>query len=331
MTFLELQNDALDAVLAINTGTSSEPRTRIKRGINAWQRRILGRPGFGRLLRDTERTLTSVSGQAIYGFGPPFGRLNGIVDPTNRWPLIERDLAWLRAQDAGLSISGTPIAYIVRGWAPTQIPPTDASQIWAALSASGTDPIVWQFLLSDGTQISGTTAATGTSYVQLGTASTVVEILDLRYATTTTGRILTVREDSSTGTILGQIGPPIIATTGTAPVAARARYLRVQLWPTPTAAIAYRCDITREIADMVDDTDEPLLPPDFHFVLSLGAQHDEFRRMSDDRLSGVRSDLEQGLQGLNRWLWDLPSSYGDTPYRRHQRMSTLGPWFASGT
>ncbi len=330
MTFLELQNDALDAVLAINTGTSSEPRTRVKRAINTWQRRILQRPGYARLLRDFERTLTSANGQAIYGLGAPLGRLNALFDPTNRWPLVRRDLTWLRSQDPGLNISGTPIAYVVRGWAATQIPPVNASQIWAAASGATTEKIVWQFLLSDGSVVSGNTAANGATAVQLGTASTVADVLDLHFASTTTGLTLTIREDSSVGTVLGLIGPAVANTSGTAPVATKARYLRVQLWPTPTAAIAYQCDFTREIADLVDDTDEPLLPPDYHYLLSLGAQHDEFRRMSDDRLSGVRSDLEQGLTALNRWLWDLPTAWGDSPYRR-QPMSVLGSWFPAGT
>jgi hypothetical protein len=332
VTFKEIQDDALDAVLAITTAASSEPRTRIKRGINTWHRRLLQRPGFARLLRDFESTLTSVSGQAVYGLAQPLGRLNGLLDTVNRWPLRRRDLAWLRAQDPGVAISGTPDTFVLRGWFPTQIPPANPSSIFAVLNTTGTEGIVWQFLLSDGSVASGTTPANGTTAVQLGTASTVVEILDLHYDNSQVSgtRALTIREDSGSGTILGIIAPPIWANGNSSQKATKARYLRVQLWPTPTAAVAYTVDFTREMADLADDGDEPLLPPDYHYLLSLGAQHDELRRMSDDRVGGVRQDLEQGLRALNRWLWDLPTSYGDDAYAAPRR-SQLGPMFPAGS
>jgi hypothetical protein len=78
---------------------------------------------------------------------------------------------------------------------------------------------------------------------------------------------------------------------------------------------------------MQADQDEPLLPPDFHHILSLGAQCDELKRRDDNRYSLVRNDLEGELKNLNRWLWDLP-----TPQRRGMaRPSQLGSWFAANT
>jgi hypothetical protein len=114
MTFLELQNRALTALNA-STATTSEARTRVKAAINDWQRRILTRPQFARLLRDRQQTLTSVASIPTYTFASSVKRLNGITDTTNDIPLTRRDLGWLRRQDPGLDITGQPVAYVFLG------------------------------------------------------------------------------------------------------------------------------------------------------------------------------------------------------------------------
>lgn len=317
MTFVELQNDALDALgYATTSAAQAEARTRIKRAVNAWQRRLLTRPGFGRLLRDFEETLTTTANQAVYGFAEPMGRLNGIYDVTNRWPLRVRDLAWLRTQLTPTAQTGTPTAYVPRGWVPMAQQPSTADKVYAASSASDTTQVAWIFLLSDGTRVTGVTALNGTNYVQLGTATTIVQVLDLTYEGTNADKTLTFRQTSGSGIVLGVIQPG----------RTKARYFQVQLWPTPSAALSYTCDFTREITDMQADQDEPLLPPDFHHVLSLGAQCDELKRRDDNRYSLVRDDLEGEIKNLNRWLWDLPS-----PYLRDALPSRLGPWFPANT
>jgi hypothetical protein len=105
------------------------------------------------------------------------------------------------------------------------------------------------------------------------------------------------------------------------------RFLHLQLWPTPAAVTTYRVDCTREIEDMVQDTDQPLLPRDFHPILALGAEYEEWRKLSDDRAPMVYQDLEKRLRSLNAWLWDLPDhTQGVAPGR-----SRLGGWYEAGT
>jgi hypothetical protein len=319
VTFADLQNDALDALgYAVTSGAQSEARVRIKRGINFWHRRILVRPGYARLLRDAQQTLTTVASTSTYGFSEPLGRLSGIYDVTNAYALELRDVAWLRGQDTQLAISGNPAVYVPKGWFPVAQHPTTAAAIFAASSAADTTQLAWEFLLSDGTRTSGVTALNGTTAVQLGSASTVVQVLALTYQGPSTGLTITIRMTSGAGTVLGQIAAG--RTT--------ARYFQVQLWPTPAAALTYTCDFTREIQDMAADQDEPLLPPDFHYLLSLGAQCEELKRRDDNRYSLVRNDLDGEIKmALNRWLWDLPS-----PRPQDQgRPSQLGAWFAAGT
>lgn len=303
---------------ATNSSAQAEARTRIKRGLNAWQRRVLVRPGFARLLRDFEETLTTVTGQAVYGFSEPLGRLNGIYDGTNRWPLQQRDLSWLRNQGAYFTTStGTPTVFIPRGWAPVATQPSAADKVYAVSSGTNTDQLAWDFLLSDGTRLSGVTALTSTVAVQLGSATTIVAILAATYQGTNPNTI-TLKQTSGSGTTLGVIQPG----------RSKARYYQVQLWPTPSAALAYVCDFTAELRHMTADQDEPLIPPDFHHVLSLGAQADEFKRRGDDRYGVVRDDLDGELKYLNRWLWDLVTNLRP---QRAVRTSRLGAWFPAGT
>lgn len=222
MTFLELQNRALTALNA-STATTSEARTRVKAAINDWQRRILTKPQFTRLLRDRQLTLTSTAAIHTYTFSSSVKRINGITDTTNDISLVRRDLSWVRLNDPGLDFTGIPAVYVFLG---------------ASLTGS----------------------------------------------------------------------------------------LQVQLWPTPQGAYAYTVDYTAQIADMTADAEEPLLPEDYHHLLALGAQADEWRRADDDRYVQLRQDIDIELRNMNAWLWDLADA---TDARRdgvggHSR---LGAWF----
>jgi hypothetical protein len=222
MTYLELQNRALEA-LNLSTATTTDPRTRIKKAINDWQRRILTKPQFTRLLRDRQLTLTTTAAVHTYSLASSVKRINGITDTTNEIPLKRRDLTWLREQDPGLEIDGIPVAYVFLG--------------------------------------------------------------------------------SSSSSLL-----------------------QVQLWPTPQAAYSYLVDYTAQLADMTADAEEPLLPEDFHHVLALGAQADEWRRMDDDRYVTLRQDIDIELRNMNAFLWDLADS---TNEGRVGPRSRLGAWYPS--
>jgi len=98
--------------------------------------------------------------------------------------------------------------------------------------------------------------------------------------------------------------------------------LQVQLWPTPQDAYTYLIDYTAQIADMEDDAEEPILPLDFHRVLSYGAQEDEWLRADDTRADAVHVRRLELERNLNRWLWDLADSTTERP----AGWSQLGGW-----
>jgi hypothetical protein len=318
MTFGELQTQVLQAC-GHSTAASSDPRTRIKRELNAWQRRILTRPGYSRILRDSEGSFATVAGQATYGLGMPMGRILGIQQRDNHVVLAERSVSWLRQVDPGLTSSSSPAgAYIPKGWFPVQLHPASALDVWAkSTSAADTTQVVdWEFVLATMQRVSGNTTLNGTTAVQLGTATNIVQIVKLSLRTAAAG-VVTVHEDTGTGAQL--LSLPIGQQFG--------RFLHIQLHPTPSAVLTYHLDFTREIQDMVQDTDQPLLPPDFHHLLGMGAEYDEWRKLSDDRAPMTYQDLQQELRNLNAWVWDLPDdTHGSSPGR-----SQLGPWFEAGT
>src|SRR5690349_21248884 len=97
-SFLELQNQVLEAC-GHTTATSSTQRTRIKRSINNWQRRILTTPGYNVLLRDSEASFDSASGITTYGLGLPTGRILGISSDSYETVLAARSREWLRRMD----------------------------------------------------------------------------------------------------------------------------------------------------------------------------------------------------------------------------------------
>lgn len=318
MTYLELQNQVLEAC-GHTTAASSVQRTRIKRELNLWHRRILTTPGYNVLLRDSEASFDSVASQTTYGLGLPVGRLLGVSCDAYETVLAERSREWLRREDPGLTASSTPAsAYIPKGWFPVQRHPSDASAIYAKSTAAGDNSQVvdWEFIVSGPDRVSGNTTLNGTTAVQLGTATTVIEIVKLTLRTAASGTV-TVHEDNGTGTQL----------TSMLAGALSRQFLHIHLWPTPSAAVTYRIDYSRVLQDLVQDTDIPLLPYDFHHLLALGAEYDEWRKLSDDRMAPVYQDLQLELKKLNAYVWDLPDdTHGMEPQR-----SRLGGWFAAGT
>lgn len=319
MTVAQIIDDAMTICNHATTVTAT--RTRFLRYVNQWHRRLLTRPGFMRLLRDLEQSITSVANQPVYGLSFPAGRLNGVHDPTNKRPLILRDLQWLRMVDSGLTASGTPTVYIPRGWFPVAQHPAAATGIFAVSDGTDSRTILGEFLLSDGTRRTVQAGLLDTTPVQFGSLTTVVQILQLTPSGISFPRTITIRATSGVGPILGVIQPNELVP----------RYFQIQLWPTPSGVLPFTLDLTREMVDLTEG-DVPLLPLDFHFVLSLGCQAEEFRKFDDDRWQAIRGDLDEAIIHLNAWLWDLPAmDVYDNVRPGGIGFSRLGGFFPAGT
>lgn len=316
MTLREIIDAVLEEVGYSSTGASQDVRVRLRRRVNEHHRRLLSMPTLSRLLRDSySTTFASVSGTATYGLPPSIGRINAIYEGTNDIKLVQRSLTWLREEDAGLSSTGTPEAYIPLGVGPVKSQPSTASTVVAvSTDASDTDiSLMFDYLDASGVRTKTPTTLSGTTPVTLATG--VSEILGVTLA------------PEARGTVSLSINTVEIASI---PIgASSSRYLRVQLWPTPTAAITYTVDATRDSTDMVEDNEEPLLPRDFHYLLVLGAVADEMLMRDDTRYEAKRLDMEQGKRDLNHWVWNnadyLPAGGPSA------RPSRLGGWFPAGS
>jgi hypothetical protein len=124
--------------------------------------------------------------------------------------------------------------------------------------------------------------------------------------------------DSGGGTTLAQIS---IGRT-------RPYYFVIHLWPTPADVRTYQCDFTREILDLAQDTDEPLLPTDYHDLLAIGARLDEYERMDDSRSARAQHEWTERYRSLQYFL-HARASERLIPMPSHGRLgySNLGGWF----
>jgi hypothetical protein len=318
VTLSEIEQDVYRRTGKNTSSPDTVTQTRIRAFINQRQRRILAEVGVGRL-RDDVFPFTSVALQQRYGLSQAITKIHAITDPTNGRAVQELSLSVLRTIDpqSSSTVTGTPDWFVPLGYTAVANQPSNASQIWAVSSAAGdTQNLTIETMLSTGERRVITQALTGITAVQIGTLATHLVIERIYVATAAAGTI-TILEDSGTGTELARI------TIGqTAP-----RYYSILLYPTPSAAITYTVDAAFEIADMSVAGDVPYLPPDFHFLLSVGARLDEYEKTDDEKRRAIAE--REWAQGLSRLKWHL---YGLRSQSQliWPRRSNLGPWFPPG-
>ena len=318
MTFKEIVDRAMIECGYDATLGNSAPRTRLSARVNDWHRRLLSRPSFAKRLRPAlSYIFASVASQTSYGLPRTLSRIDNIRDATNQLRLSMQTMDWLRDTDPGLTSAGMPLCYIPRGWFPVQKQPSAACAVLLRGNVSGDS---WQtatlgYVNAAGQRVVATSVLPGNGTSTLVTAD-CVEIFDFYLSGKASGLITIYQDVAATANILCQLSQGILS----------ARFLHVQLWPTPTSAITYTVDASRELVDLSDDKAEPLLPPDFHHVLWRGAVSDEWMLKDDlERADYYRRDLENELRHLNNWLWNDPDyrpGQDETP-----RRSRLGGGF----
>ncbi len=80
------------------------------------------------------------------------------------------------------------------------------------------------------------------------------------------------------------------------------RYAAVEWFPIVTADTTEYVDYERQIFDLVNLSDEPLLPPDFHPLVGIGARVREYESIDDSRLANTRVLYEQGKTALKSFV-----------------------------
>jgi pectate lyase-like protein len=280
------------------TGFASSPPTdvvtRLKAFVNETQQEILGEPGMECLLNDSV-TFASVADQQTYGLPVEITKIKTLREATNRIVLLPMSLGEYRQRYPDPSaVTGTPTRWVDLGFDAVNVEPSDASTLYV-VSSSGADTntAYIEGYLSSGAPFSVSVVMTGATAVAFSPA-TVTNVTKFYLSAAAAGTV-TLREDSGSGTVLSTIYASQTL----------ARYRRIALAPTPSAAITYTVEGERLVTDMVNDTDEPVLPAQFHRLLSAGARAKEKEKTSRGQDWQIaQSEYDKGLRKLKFWVYE---------------------------
>ena len=269
--------------------------TRIKAFVNETQQEILHEPGM-EFLQNATITFASVADQQTYGLPPSVARIKVMRDATtNRIILPGMSLGEYRERYPGpAAVTGTPTRYVDLGFDAISVEPSDASGIYVvSSSASDVGTAFIEGVRSGGYQFIDQVTMTGVTAVTFPDYTDVVDITKFYISAAAAGTV-TLREDSGTGTTLATIAVGRLYS----------RYRRIALAPTPAAAITYSLDYERDVADLVENTDEPIIPYSFHHILATGARMKEYEKTSDSRWELAQREYEKALKKLKFALYE---------------------------
>ena len=278
---------------------------------------VLRKPGRESLRYGT-LTFPSVAGQKLYAL-PEHGiaRINRITEATNDTKLVFKTPDWLDTV-APDPTSGTPWAWVQRGYTGVHTQPSNASAVFVdSTSASDTTPAYVEGIRSGGYFGSGSVSMTGTTAVQVGSITDFIFISKFHLIADAVGTI-TLHEDASGGTELSRIA---IGDQ-------RAQFIAFELYPIPSAVITYTVDVLRAIVDMTRDNDEPMLPIDFHDVL-IPLTCMRVMSKSDDpmRWKAYAEEAKDGLRALDAFLTSHPDWRPTWGAPTLERAAFAGGWF----
>lgn len=322
MTFLDILQDLYE-----DSGYASSPAsevvTRYKKYVNQTIRDIVSRSGMMRLLdSDAPYTFASVADQARYVVPEAVAQIRSITERDNDQRLRFITLGEYRTLDPdATAVSGVPEAYVPIGRVAAATQPSDASEIFVdSTSASDTNTAYLEGIITGGYMRQLSVTMTGVTAVSFSAAvASFIEITDFYLSANAVGTV-TLHEDASGGTELARI------TIGQK----RPRYYGIYLWPTPSAAVTYYVDYRRRLIELVEDTDEPPIDEDFHWVISAGARKRIYEKKDDTRLSAAIDEYERGMRQLRSHVL-FPSDYDPgVPGDVVNEGSNLGAWYPPG-
>ncbi len=337
MTFSDISKAVYRRVKLADTPSSTDS-TRIQQFINLWYREILAMPGMDQL-RDTTITFATVATQKKYGLPQALVKIRDVYDLSNQRRVLPRTLDYLRNVDPGLTATSSTVENWIplNGWGAEAVELTSTGVGLWAVSSSASDTTQRVFVettrlggVSGGTAVSAGTLITGTTRVQIGSLTDHVEIVKFYISAAAVGTI-SLYDAASNGNLLSTIQ---IGRTS-------ARYYMIQVYPTPGAAITLSVDCQRSIQDMVQATEEPLLPEDYHHILVHLACYEEWLNRDDTRALREYNPDPRGIKGHANILLDnlrhfLLTSPDEIPVQRGprgtpQRVSRLGGYFPAGS
>ena len=295
--------------------------TRIRMFINEWHRRLLTMPGMEQL-RDDTITFSSVANSARYALPQVVSRVKKLSETTNDRTLEMRTLDWYRTVDPDPA-TGTPFVWVPLGLKPVARQPATTGVWVASSSASDTTQTADIIGIRAGGYLHEPSVVTlnGLTRVPLGALTDYIEVVEFNISAAAVGTV-SLYDALAGGNELARI-----AINQTA-----AQYVTILLYPTPSAAVTYNLDYVRNILDLSRASDVPLLPEDYHDILSLGAIYEELLRKDDARWREQYRMLENRKVELFQHLFN-PPDYLPVPGQTFGPLtvgSNLGPWYPAG-
>lgn len=317
MTLAQILQDLYGRLNYTGNPVPDNVTKRLIRFCNETHRDLLSEPGLDRL-RDDVMPITAYANQARTGLPPNVARIYAITDRTNNFSLMPVPLKQLRLTDPGQTFTGSyPQRYAVIGQQAVWRQPA-TSGIWAA-SSSASDTTQRVFAMGTLTggypqnaSVTGT-VLTGTARVQLGTRTDWIEVTRF-YVDLPCAGFISLYDAAASGNELARIA---IGDTFS-------RMTAVEWFPIQTSDTTEYLDYQRTVRDLVDMSDEPLLPNDFHNLISIGARVKEYEMLDDTRLGSAKALYQERLGKLRDYVMntgDQIASLRNVPLRWNR----LGP------
>jgi hypothetical protein len=295
-------------------------KRRYRNAVNEAHRQLLRMPGMEQMRLATV-TFASVANQQRYAV-PMHGvaRINRITETTNDRKLEYRTPSWLDTV-APDPTTGTPYAWIPRGYSDCHTQPSDASAVYiVSTSASDVGVAYVEGIRTGGYYGTASVTMTGTTAVAVGSITDFITITKVYLASAARGTV-TLHEDSGVGTEISRIAIGDL----------RAQFMTFQLYLTPSSVVTYYADILRSVPDLAQDADEPLLPEDFHDLLIDKAELKELRKQDDpNRYQMLVGDIKRGESELRSFVINHPDWMPQFGGHAAQ-FSTLGAQFPADT
>jgi len=284
---------------------------RMTQWINIWHQRLLTLPGVDSL-RDTTLSFSSAIGQTQYALPDGLARIRKIYEVTSPRVLRQEQWAWIREYDPQLLAAGVPDVYAFVSYKAVKAQPSTA-QIWAVSTNGGdTQQITVGGFSAAGERLPPITVSLAGTAPVLVSSSFIREIDRVFLSAPAVGTV----ELMDTPTVA--TGKPLLYIL---PGKTSTRYQWIQLWPTPASALTYYVDCQRNLDPLALAMDEPLLPPEFHWLLVEAACFEEWLRKGDPRAATAKAEIDTGVKAMRHWVWSLPdyqpsnAAQGDRPSR----------------
>lgn len=305
--------------LGFGTAPTSDVVTRITSFVNSAVREILADP-ICQKLRNETIPIATIANSSELALQQAIVDIYRIVDRGNQFELVETDQAWIRSQDPGRLVSGTtPTNYAVIGYnKATAKQPAASAQIYVQ-SSSGADTTQTAYIevmTAQGYTRQMSVGLNGLTPVAIGPATTL-NILDFYLSAVPAGEV-TITEGSG-GTELARIG---IAKT-------RAKYVLIEFFPQTSAIVTLYADIRWAVTDMVNGTDEPLVPDDYYEAIVHKVRKREYSKREKTALA---TEAERdSLPHMNKLKHYMHARRGASNQGRPPRWSQLGPYYPPGS